>query len=323
MTTVESYGWNRGEIHNIRSSITETTWKGYCLALAQFADLYRLIFPEGRCASFEEFGARCTTVISRLMDGKNITFASLTKLRSALSLISESAFNKGMSEYAPLCRLVSTARRTKRSRQINYNIWNPSMVFDYYLKRPDNTELSFKELTIKCILLVVLTSACRFAELASIDMEKTEWINEGVSLSVKLKTHKERTSLLITKIPADKALICPVRCIETLWEIASTVYHEKTFLLNTRTHTPLTAPGIRKLARAGMDAVGIPRRFTPYSLKHAGITDLLRKGVPEALVSRHARLSEMAHTAVQHYFRVEFEAGISRILSEARQERKP
>lgn len=210
-STMEEYGWGPGEIRNFIASVTETTWKGYCIMFAQFGELYRSTFPEGKCASFEQFGARSTVVVSRLMADKKITFATLTKLRSALSMVSESAFNKRMSSYAPLCRIITAARHTRRVRHINYNIWNPSVVFDYYIRQPDNAHLSFEDLTIKCILLLVITTSCRFAELQTILMKSSEWIPEGVNLSVKLKTSKERTFLLVTRINSNNGIFCPVR----------------------------------------------------------------------------------------------------------------
>ncbi|KAH7823538.1 uncharacterized protein MONOS_11632 [Monocercomonoides exilis] len=75
------------------------------------------------------------------------------------------------------------------------------------------------------------------------------------------------------------------------------------FLLNTVQHTPLKTEGIRKLARLGMTQIGIPAEYRPYTLKHAAISALLFKGVPEAMVARHARMSPSSHTPTRSYFK--------------------
>lgn len=315
VNSMSLYGWSDKDVNALTASVTQSTWKGYCSVLAKFGDEYRRLFPQMERVNFEEFAQRCTKVAQDLQSKGKIGYNMTTKLRSVLSLFTEIAFGKKIGDYAPFVRLVKALQRTKRPRRLNYSIWQPSLVFDYYMGKQDNEWLSFHDLTIKAILLIVLTTACRFAELASISMEQSEWIPEGINLSVKLKTKKERDSIFVSRITGEKEKLCPVRCIKALWEIASTRYHKRsTFLLNTKTYTPLTTSGIRRLARLGMDMIGIPKRFTPYSLKHAAISDLLRKGAPEAVVARHARLSELAHTPIRHYFRAEFEESLNALL---------
>jgi hypothetical protein len=57
----------------------------------------------------------------------------------------------------------------------------------------------------------------------------------------------------------------------------------------------------RDMKELMLDA-GIPKEYTPYSIKHASITWLLAHGVSESIINRNARLSQHAGTAVKHYF---------------------
>ncbi|KAH7829109.1 uncharacterized protein MONOS_9954 [Monocercomonoides exilis] len=69
-----------------------------------------------------------------------------------------------------------------------------------------------------------------------------------------------------------------------------------------------------------MTQVGIPQEFRPYTIKHAAISALIFKGVPEVLIARHARLSPTAHTPTRSYLRANLASDMAHALVAPRQE---
>lgn len=283
--------------------------------LPTIRSIHNELFGDEWKVDFEMFSRQCFKILERVRERKGGSFHMLARMRSVLSLLSELLYERRLSEYTPLSRLMRASRRTLRIRPRMEDIWDPAMVFNYYRQQPPNEALPLKELTIKGILLLLLMTLCRPYELSTINMQESRRSEKGYELAVNLKTSVQRSIIPVPKQKPEDESICPVLCIDALWKIASRDYRqEKTFLLNTRTHKPLTAVGIRKLTEEGLQLIGIPERFSAYSTKHAAISNLLQKGVPEAIVARHARLSTRSHTATNHYLRMGSSAGIIETL---------
>ncbi|KAH7826312.1 uncharacterized protein MONOS_10093 [Monocercomonoides exilis] len=85
-------------------------------------------------------------------------------------------------------------------------------------------------------------------------------------------------------------------------------------------HTPLNSSGIRKLTKLGMTHEGIPQEFRPCTIKHAAISALILKGIPEVLIVRHSRLSLTAHTPTRSFLRANLASDMSHVLVASRQE---
>ncbi|KAH7829600.1 uncharacterized protein MONOS_15 [Monocercomonoides exilis] len=200
-------------------------------------------------------------------------------------------------------------------------MWSPTVVFDFYNSRPNNMDLSFYELTVKCILLCVLFTAYSFHELEQLSMSKSIFNNDAIRLHTHLKTSIPPSYLTIPFLGDADEKICPVRAVNCLWERVRRTYESRdTFLLNTTHHTPLKTSGIRKLVKLGMTQVGIPQEFRPYTIKHAAISALILKGVPEVLIARHARLSPTAHTPTRSYLKAILASDMDHALVAPRQE---
>ncbi|KAH7825217.1 uncharacterized protein MONOS_1971 [Monocercomonoides exilis] len=63
-----------------------------------------------------------------------------------------------------------------------------------------------------------------------------------------------------------------------------------------------------------MSQVGIPQEFKPYTIKHAAISALTLKGIPEVLIARHARLSPTAHIPTKSDFRTNLGSSMAHAL---------
>lgn len=177
-------------------------------------------------------------MLSTLRSARNASFDHLTKAKSFLSMPAGLLFPRRLGASVPIGKLVRAAKRTKESRPLQQGIWKSSKVFDYYLRQLDNGDLTFKQLTIKIILLLLLTTGCRPQELSTIDMRKSYVYEDKIELSVFLKTFRSRKFIAVTAQRGEGEKLCPVACINRLKEVAETTYAQReAFLLNTQLHT--------------------------------------------------------------------------------------
>ncbi|KAH7820279.1 uncharacterized protein MONOS_9143 [Monocercomonoides exilis] len=166
--------------------------------------------------------------------------------------------------------------------------------------------------------------ACRFREMERISMNQSVIQEDSIHLFTNLKTSPTLSYITVPILKSADEKVCPGRAIKSLWGRVMTTYENRdTFLLNTGQHTPLKTEGIRKLARLGMTQIGIPGEYRSYTLKHAAISALLSKGVPEAMVARHARMSPNSHTPTRSYFKANLASRMADTLLSTDDNRKP
>ncbi|KAH7822896.1 uncharacterized protein MONOS_14384 [Monocercomonoides exilis] len=102
----------------------------------------------------------------------------------------------------------------------------------------------------------------------------------------------------------------------TLWErVKQANPNTNSLLLNTNTFAPLTAGGIRKLAKEALTNAGIPDTFTTYSIKAASISALTMAGIPPVQIAKFARLSTQTNTLVKHYFRADLASAMGKVIA--------
>ncbi|KAH7819580.1 uncharacterized protein MONOS_13605 [Monocercomonoides exilis] len=170
--------------------------------------------------------------------------------------------------------------RTDESRKKKTgDIWNPRIVLEYFSGLGPNEGLSFKQLTMKVIVPTMLFSACRFMELERINMLESRLEEEGVYLHTKLKTSNTRTEIAVPFLTELKE--------------------------------------IRKIAKEAVYAAGVPKRFTPHSIKAASLSALTMAGIPPEQVARFARLSPRTNTLVKNYFRSNLAITMARVIASA------
>ncbi|KAH7825161.1 uncharacterized protein MONOS_1466 [Monocercomonoides exilis] len=299
----------------VKGSVCETTWTVCTYGYALLGKLTG--FPDGIDCPKEWSSwikGCCLSFISLRDNG--ISCSVLSQTRSAMSLISKLVFDKDLGEAAIVNSIFRSFARSHIPRTLNRLMWSPNQFFYFYERQPTNEQLTFYELTLKCIVLCMLFSSCRFAELAAISIERSIVTQEAIYLNTKMKTQLQRSFITIAAMRPDQEKICPYRAVLELWRRVKETYpHNDTFLLNTVVKTPLTVNGVRKLARRAMDRVGIPAEFRPYTLKAASISAYSLKGVPEVLIAHHARLSPAAHTPSRSYFKSNISSGMQQIFA--------
>ncbi|KAH7828282.1 putative Reverse transcriptase (RNA-dependent DNA polymerase) [Monocercomonoides exilis] len=231
-----------------KESIAKSTCNQYTFGFAHFSREWEELklgpFPK----YFDEWSMDCANCLLSMRD-KGGKYSCLCATRSAISLFSKTVYGKDLSKVSLISTIFRSFSFSQTHRKPYTKMWSPDIVLSYYENYWLNEYLSFFDLTVKCILLVMLFTSCRFHELEQISMANSIFENDAIYLSTRLKTSRSREYITVPCLEEVHKRICPARAIHTLWERVKATYENRdTFLLNTTHHTPLTAKGIRTLA---------------------------------------------------------------------------
>jgi integrase len=176
---------------------------------------------------------------------------------------------------------------------------------------PENARLKDAELQTKTMLLVMIFSACRLAELAR--MENPEEGAEGghtvVLYTVTKQSQETRRRIVIRRLSNEQ--LCPVAAVAAWTERRGPVENNRLF-----GRSGSAAPGAeegerqrREWTTAGICAqflrimrrAGIPEQFTAYSVKHAVVTKLFKLGATEEQMNAYGGWAQGSRTARRWY----------------------
>ncbi|KAH7824875.1 uncharacterized protein MONOS_7071 [Monocercomonoides exilis] len=163
-----------------RAGISRSTWRGYLYGFAHFGKQWRECGHGRIPESIQEWAACCANVFLSLRNGgMKLTCLQLT--RAAVSLYSNIVFSSFLGDIPIIRTLFRSFRRTDKSRKKKTgDIWNPRKVLSFFSGLGPNEGLSFKQLTMKVIVLTMLFSACRFTKLERVNMLESRFEEEGV-----------------------------------------------------------------------------------------------------------------------------------------------
>ncbi|KAH7818386.1 uncharacterized protein MONOS_8093 [Monocercomonoides exilis] len=297
-----------------KAGISKTTWDGYLFCFAHFSDQWKKCAHGHIPDNLPDWTIKCADVFLT-MKNRGFKVSVIQMERAAVSFYSVLAFNSALGDIAIIRILFRAFRRNDISRKkMAPEIWNPDVLLKYFTELGPNNKLSFKTLTMKVITLTMLFSACRFTELERVNMENSRFEEEGVYLDTVLKTSHTRSEIAVPFLP-DLPLICPASAIKDLYFLVKQKQNSNKLLLNTTTFEPLTASGIRKLAKEAMKLTGVPQRFKLYSLKAATLSTLTMAGIPPLQIAKFARLSPKTNTPAKHYFRTNLASSMAQEIA--------
>ncbi|KAH7831036.1 uncharacterized protein MONOS_6870 [Monocercomonoides exilis] len=170
-----------------KNSVAQTTWRSYCFGFKHFSRAWRRLTLRQFPKKFENWIKNCVDCFTDLRD-RGFSYACLAATRSAISLISKVVYGKEKGGNSLFHVLFRTFSRSQVHRRPCMEMWKPDLAFPHYSQDFPNEKLSFLELTIKSILLIMIFTACRFRELAQLSMTSSIVDSSAVHLQTKLKT---------------------------------------------------------------------------------------------------------------------------------------
>ncbi|KAH7825216.1 uncharacterized protein MONOS_1972 [Monocercomonoides exilis] len=239
ISCLQKCGVPQSLIEETKNSVSHSPWTAYTFGFAHFGQ----IWTEENCGEFPrnfgEWCRRCAMLYVKLKE-KGFPNSCLCTTRSAVSLFSRLSYGEDIGQIPIIKTIFHSFHSSHVPRRIDIYMWSPSLAFDYFNLRPSNSDISFFELTAKCILLCVLFTACRFHELELLSMSKSIFNNDAIHIHLHLKTSIPASNLTIHFLGEADEKICPARAAHCLWErVRRTYVSRDTSLLNTTHHTPL------------------------------------------------------------------------------------
>lgn len=295
------------------TALAPATWSQYCWTYYWIAPVYDQIVDTDP-TTFTDWAEKSERVIMEL-EQRGRTPGSLIIARNALSYISRIGFQHRLAERETIGLLTRRIKRKRGVRPGPDTIWNPEIVIDYYMNYKDNTRMNPEELTIKCILLTCLFTACRPGELATISMGESRWFDDYLRLSIQSKTSTSRTFLTIRKLESSRVKVCPFSVIHFLWFTMQRCKSGADTIFVGTTGKPINAKGIYYRLRQGFEKVGVPAYYRPYSIKRAAISYLVHKGATLHDAAQYARLSTSSGTVFRYYFQSDRADQLTQMMS--------
>ena len=219
------------------------------------------------------------------------SYSTINTARSAISqfISITDAKHIKFGEHAIVKRFMMGIYR-KRPPLPKYNTtWDVKPLLDY-LRTVSNNSASFKDLTIKLVCLLALTTGQRVQTLASLDLDQMFHDSDKISFRITevLKTSKPGRPQVTINVNAypNEAQLCPLTCLKAYIEVSKSLRSEsKLFIGLVKPHKVVGSQTISRWICLGLQKAKIDDKFTSHSVRHAStskaannipITDILR-----------------------------------------------
>jgi integrase len=206
-----------------------------------------------------------------------------------------------------LLRMMSKAmgRQAPTTSRRYDTIWDINTLLEWLQQHwADGDTLTNEDVQTKAMLLVMIFSACRLAELGRMEIPE-EATAEEESLTLKTITkqrQEQKQQIIMRRIPSSP--LCPVTAVRNWLNHRPTTPHARLFCKieeGTRGGRELTTPDICRRFLKVMKAAGIPPHYTAYSIKHAVVTRLFQLGATEEQIGAYGHWAPGSHTAQRWY----------------------
>ena len=191
---------------------------------------------------------------------------------------------------------------SKRSQKI---IWDVNILLQFFDKCRENKDLSCNELGGKAILLTMLTTMCRKADVSQLKLSNVVKTKKGdlrFHLEEPTKTYNDRTfknqtglqTLIIPQVPQNPKL-CPVEALESYLEKVEFVRGnlDEVFILLKDPSSPAKSQTLARWCNDILREAGIENHST-HSVRSASTCGALIRGVPLDKIIQQAGWSQVS-----------------------------
>jgi site-specific recombinase XerD len=279
------------------------TFRSYRRSLQRFAEhIAGKGFPQEKLLSKPDALAEVGNFIAEAQRGSRWSEATLRVMKGQLKQIFRMGKGTGGEE---LLDLVARGldRSAPRAKPHYDDMWEIDDLIDMIRKSFGvNTRLSDAELQTKAMILLMIYSACRLAEISRVTPPDTQPEKDSfVAHTIMKQKQAFIQPLRVYALPDWK--VCPVRALKA-WSVRRQRLHppQHVFFFNLRTHRHVKQTAVSTAFRAWMTRAKVPDRFKGYSVKHAVITKLFRLGVPEEQIISFGRWKAGSSVPRTYYY---------------------
>lgn len=203
------------------------------------------------------------------------------------------------------CKGVSKQRPPKPK----YNVtWDPSKVLDHLCQWPSNELLSLKQLSLKLVTLLALTTGQRMQTLSLIEIENIRTCKNYLEIKIPatIKTSgpgRAQPTLTLPFYKENRKICVATTLQEYLGRTSEVRAGLKQLLISfKKPHNKITTQSISRWIKEVLEASGINTDiFTAYSTRHASTSSAKRNGISIDEIKKTAGWTEKSKTFAKFY----------------------
>jgi site-specific recombinase XerD len=208
----------------------------------------------------------------------------------------------GTDSRSSLTALASRAlgRRAPAKARRYHTIWNLDRLLGHLRRRfGTNSTLTDKQLQVKAMLLTMIFSLCRLEEIARMRAASRQQDTDAFVLVMTQKQSQDQMQMVPLRT-LECAETCPVRALQE-WAARGHGRPPGYLFLDWRTGRKWTRNRISNMFLRVMHASRIPAFYGAYSIKHATVTALSRRGATMEQIIAAGRWAPGSRTPQQYY----------------------
>lgn len=223
-------------------------------------------------------------------------YSVLNTARSALSSFLPSDSGVTMGSNKDICRLVKGAFEERPSLPKHVDIWDVGVVLNYLASLPEIDQLTFKQLTLRTVMLLALVTGQRGHALYQLKLSDVKLSSTRCCLSYSAKHKHTRPGVHtspadIRSFSEDKKL-CPVehlRAYLSRTEKLRPQACDSLFISLSKPHAPISRATFSRWIKTVLLAAGIDcASFGSHSTRAASVSAASGAGVPVQLILKAA-----------------------------------
>lgn len=284
------------------ASISDATWKQYEFPLK----LWWKFSLERNISFFDPKPTAVLEFLANRVDHVN-KYGTINSYRSEISLLTGNELGNHPS-MKRFCKGVSVLK--PQTPRYSFT-WNPKPVLDYLSSLFPLSGLSLKDLSIKLVTLLSLTTGHRQQTLASMELPNIHFNTQGGVITVpkKIKTSapgRKQPCFVLPFFPSDKS-VCVASTLQYYIEKTQslrTQEEEALFLTFNSPHRPCSTQTLSRWIGMALSKGGIDTDvFKPYSTRHAATSAAARQGISVDEIRKAATWTKESETFARHYDR--------------------
>lgn len=224
---------------------------------------------------------------------QGLSYSSINTAKSALSGVLGYIDNNCIGKHSLTVKFMKGISRL-RPPTAKYSVtWDADKVLDLFLSWPENGNLGVKELSIKLVSLLALTTAQRAQTLASICMENILW---GVPTQIVIPSIQKCTSInrpnpvLIINEYLLESKLCVLACLREYVNRTSSYrnLNDRLFLAINKPHTRVTTQTVSRWLCECLSLAGVDTSvFKGHSFRHSATSKASKSGLHiDSIISR-------------------------------------
>jgi len=237
-----------------------------------------------------------------------LSYASINTARSALSTILGPIDGCKIGDHNLVTRLLKGVGKLRPPLPRYSSTWDVNRVLDLFLIWPENSDLSLKQLSLKLVALLALTTAQRVQTLVAILISQIVWSEPlEIIITAQLKTtsitRPNKPLSLPSYLPNDR--LCVVKTLRTYIEKTRNLRTSDQLLVSfTPPHKKITSQTVSRWLTNVLNLAGIDDRvFKGHSYRHASTSFAKAKGVSIDVILRQAGWSDKSKVFAKFYDR--------------------